>query len=111
MTQALDIVIAALIGFGAIASLLGSLGLLRWTAFNKRLHGPSVIATLGIGCVLLASAIYFCFVARKPGAQEILIVLFIFLTAPVSTQLLVSAVLKRSKGMQPPLPEKTSSES
>lgn len=101
----LDIVIATFVVIGALFALIGSYGLLKLSDFLKRIHGPTKASTLGVGCVLIASMIYFS--AARPGlsAHELLITLFIFLTAPVSAHLLVRAAMKMHRGMRPPMPK------
>lgn len=88
-----DILIALLLVVGAAFALIGSWGLAKLTDFYKRLHGPTKATTLGVGGVLLASALYFSI--RGPGwsVHEFLITLFLFLTAPVSAHLLVKAAM------------------
>ncbi|HSF47261.1 MAG TPA: Na+/H+ antiporter subunit G [Burkholderiales bacterium] len=78
---------------GAFFALIGSYGLARLPDFFQRLHGPSKATTLGVGGVLLASSLYFS--ATRPGLSlhELLIALFLFLTAPVSAHLLAKAAL------------------
>ena len=51
-------VIAFFLIAGSIFALIGSLGLTRMKDFYMRLHGPSKISTLGVGCILLASIAY-----------------------------------------------------
>jgi multicomponent K+:H+ antiporter subunit G len=48
---------------------------------------------LGIGCMLAASMLYFWVVDGKPDAQEVLITLFLFITAPVSAHLMAKTGL------------------
>jgi multicomponent K+:H+ antiporter subunit G len=88
-----DALIALLLLVGAFAALIGSLALVKFSDFYKRLHGPTKATTLGVGGVLIASGIYFTM--RGPGfsVHEVLIALFLFLTAPVSAHLLVKAVI------------------
>ena len=107
MTQNLplwaDALAAALLVIGAAFALIGSIGLARLSDFFKRLHGPSKATTLGVGCVLLASALVAA-VAGKPILHEALIAVFLFLTAPVSAHLLVQLALKHAPGLRPALP-------
>ena len=107
MTQNLplwaDALAAALLVIGAAFALIGSIGLARLSDFFKRLHGPSKATTLGVGCVLLASAVVAA-VAGKPSLHEALIAVFLFLTAPVSAHLLVQLALKHAPGLRPALP-------
>ncbi len=103
MSLLLEIVVAALLVAGAAFALIGSWGLARLEGFYQRLHGPSKATTLGVGCVLVASGLWFAF-HGAPSGHELLITLFLFLTAPVSAHLLVKAALKLDPGARPPLP-------
>jgi multicomponent K+:H+ antiporter subunit G len=100
----LDAALAALLVAGAVFALIGSWGLARLSTFLKRLHGPTKATTLGVGCVLIASVLYFSFGRGQPGLRELLVTLFLFLTAPVSAHLLVKALLRRDPSLRPPLP-------
>jgi len=96
------VVAALLIGSSAFA-LVGSYGLAKLGDFYKRLHGPTKATTLGVGGVLLASCIHFI-AAGRAGTGQILVLLFLFITAPVSAHLLVKAVLARRVEDRPPPP-------
>ena len=88
--------IAALIVLGALFVLLGSIGLARLPSFLTRLHGPTKATTLGVGALLLASAIFFS--TREGGAislHELAILFFLFITAPITAHLLAKAALHR----------------
>ena len=98
-----DALAAILLVIGATFALIGSIGLARLSDFFKRLHGPSKATTLGVGCVLLASALV-AGVAGKPSLHEALIAVFLFLTAPVSAHLLVQLALKLAPGLRPAPP-------
>ena len=106
MQVLLDVVLCALIVIGTAFALIGSWGLAKLTDFFKRLHGPTKASTLGVGCVLIASMLYFAF-RTEGGASlhELLITLFVFLTAPISAHLLVKAALSLDPGMRPPPPQ------
>ncbi|HSH84154.1 MAG TPA: Na+/H+ antiporter subunit G [Guyparkeria sp.] len=87
-----DLIVSALILFGAVFVLLGSLGLAKLPSFFMRLHGPTKASTLGVGSILLGSAVYF---SSRGGlsVHEVLILTFLFLTAPISALLMARAGL------------------
>mgnify|MGYP000881339484 FL=1 len=87
----LEYLLSFLILAGAVFTFIGSLGLARLRDFYTRLHGPTKATTLGVGCLLLASSLYF----SRDGVSlhEGLITLFLFITAPVSAHLLAKAAL------------------
>jgi multicomponent K+:H+ antiporter subunit G len=89
----IDILLSLLILTGAIFTFVGSLGLARLQDFYTRLHGPTKATTLGVGCLLIASAIYFSVRDEGVSLHEVLVTLFLFITAPVSAHLLAKAAL------------------
>lgn len=96
-----DLIVSALILFGAAFVLLGSLGLAKLPSFFMRLHGPTKASTLGVGSILLGSAVYFS-VHGGLSVHEILILIFLFITAPVSALLMARAGMHRGlKGDNP----------
>ena len=100
----LDVLASALVVFGAAFALVGSWGLAKLSDFLKRLHGPTKATTLGVGCVLIASALAFTFTSGTLSLRELLITLFLFMTAPVSAHLLVKAALRLGTSDRPPAP-------
>jgi len=104
-----EILAAALLVTGAGFALVGSWGLAKLGDFYKRLHGPSKATTLGVGCVLVASGLVFALI-DKPGFHELLVLLFLFVTAPVSAHLLVKAALKHDPASRPKLPRQVDAE-
>ncbi len=88
-----DALIASLLVASSVFALLGSWALAKFSDFYKRLHGPTKATTLGVGGVLVASALYFTMARDGASVHEFLITLFLFLTAPVSAHLLVKAAL------------------
>jgi multicomponent K+:H+ antiporter subunit G len=89
----LDYLLSFLILAGAIFTFIGSLGLARLHDFYTRLHGPTKATTLGVGCLLIASSIHFSHQDNGVSLHEVLITLFLFITAPVSAHLLAKAAL------------------
>lgn len=98
-----ELLVAALLVVGAGFALVGSWALAKWRDPLRRLHGPSKATTLGVGCVLIASAGAFA-VLGQPSLHEFLISLFLFITAPVSAHLVVKALLKQNPRLRPPAP-------
>ena len=98
-----DIVLCALLVIGAAFALIGSWGLARLSDFFKRVHGPTKTVTLGVGCVLVASALWFTL--HGPASwHELLITLFLFMTAPVSAHLMIKAAIALDPAARPPQP-------
>lgn len=87
--------VAALLVIGGVFTFIGSLGLARLPDFYSRLHGPTKATTLGAGALILASIVHFAFLEPGVNSHELLIILFLFLTAPVSAHLLARAGLVR----------------
>ena len=70
----------------------------------RRLHGPTKPATLGIGALLIASMIYFPIVQGHLSVHELLIAIFLFLTAPVTALMISKAHVLRDNNRRRELP-------
>lgn len=90
----LQSIIAALLIFGAIFAFIGSLGLAKLPDFYMRLHGPTKATTLGLGAMLVGSMVYFSVTKGSLTLHEILITLFLFITAPVSAHILSKSAIR-----------------
>ncbi len=86
-------ILSALIIIGAFFTLVGSIGLYKLPDFFMRLHGPTKATTLGVGALLIASALYFSFKTDDISLHEVLITVFLFITAPVSAHLMAKAAI------------------
>ena len=106
----LDILLSLLILAGAAFTFIGSLGLARLRDFYTRLHGPTKATTLGVGSLLIASAIYFSTRGEGISLHEVLVTLFLFITAPASAHLLSKAALHLQLRSLAPLPEELEKE-
>ena len=100
----LEYFLAFLIVSGALLTFIGSLGLVRLHDFYTRLHGPTKATTLGVGCLLIASAVYFSTRGAGVSLHEILVTLFLFMTAPISAHLLAKAALHLKLESLSPIP-------
>ncbi len=99
-----EAVVSGLILIGAFFLLVGSFGLAKLPDMMRRLHGPTKATTLGIGSLLIASMVYFAALRGQVSVHELLITLFLFLTAPVSAHMLAKAHMLRAKGERGRLP-------
>lgn len=77
---------------GAIFAFIGSLGLAILPDFFTRLHAPTKNTTLGIGGVVIAS-ILSTSLQGTVSVSELLIAIFLFLTAPISAHIMAKAAL------------------
>ena len=68
--------------------------LAKLPAFAKRLYGSTKGTTLGVGCVLIASSLWFSVTGDAVSLHELLIALFLFVSAPVLAHMLIKAALK-----------------
>lgn len=79
-----EIAVTALLVIGGIFGLIGSFGLIKLKDPMQRLHAPTKATTVGVGSALLASVVYFLAFRDTMTWQEVLIILFLFLTAPIT---------------------------
>lgn len=86
-----ELAISALLVIGGFFSFVGSYALAKLPDTLRRLHGPTKATTLGVGSVLIASMLFFLFERGFLSIHELLITLFLFLTAPVSAHLIARA--------------------
>lgn len=90
-----EILTSLLLLIGAGFALIGSIGLWRLPDIFTRLHGPTKATTLGVGSILIASIIFFS-VTEGLSLHELLVSIFLFITAPVSAHLIARAALHRN---------------
>ena len=90
-----EIIGSVLILLGATFALVGSIGLARFPDVFTRLHGPTKATTLGVGGVLLGTILFLVVQGETGVIRELLITVFLFLTAPVSAHLIAKAALHR----------------
>lgn len=82
---------------GAAITLIGSLGLLRFRGFYQRVHAPTLGTTLGVICLAIASMIYSSALGTRPVLHELLIIVFVLATTPITLMILVRAALFRDE--------------
>ena len=104
MTVLIEWTAAAVIVIASFFLLVGALGLVRLPDFYMRLHAPTKASTLGVGGMLIASMLVAATQGRA-GVPELLITLFVFVTAPVSANLMSQAALHLKLPSRAPVPE------
>lgn len=92
-----EIIVSLLILIGGAFTLLGSIGLARLPDLISRLHGPTKATTLGVGSVVIASLVNIAATETGLGLRGLAIVLFLFITAPVSAHMLSKAALAEQR--------------
>jgi multicomponent K+:H+ antiporter subunit G len=91
LAEVTEYIIAALLVIGGIFALVGSFGLLKLRDTMQRLHAPTKASTVGVGSALIASILYFPLFEGRTSWHELLISLFIFLTAPITANFIAKA--------------------
>jgi multicomponent K+:H+ antiporter subunit G len=91
------ILTAMLLLVGAALTLIGSVGLLRLRTFYERVHAPTLGTTLGTACLASASMITFTALQSRPVLHELLIIVFVTLTTPVTLMILIRAAVFRDR--------------
>ena len=87
---ALALVVSGVFGF------VGSYGLVKLKVCVQRLHGPTKATTLGVGGLLIASMTYVFATDGHLSVHELLITLFLFLTAPITANFIAKTYLARN---------------
>lgn len=95
----IELIVSALLLIGTGFILTSSLGLWRLPDFYTRMHGPTKASTLGVSSILFASLLVFSLRHDFLMVRELLVIVFLFLTAPVSAHLLTKA--GRAAGLKP----------
>ena len=90
-----ELLISGLIVLGAIFALVGSYGMLKFPDLITRLHAPTKATTLGVGGALVASMVYFLTLEGHVSIHEVLISLFLFLTAPITAHFIAKAYMHK----------------
>ncbi|MCR9219849.1 MAG: Na+/H+ antiporter subunit G [Alphaproteobacteria bacterium] len=109
----MDLLIEGLIAFLIVGAgffgIVGSFGLAKLPDLMTRLHGPTKATTLGIGGVLIASMLFFLWERGHFSWHELLITLFLFLTAPITANFIAKSFLHRRMSRRTELPPTGSS--
>ena len=82
---------------GAAFAAVGSFGLVRLPTFFRRIHAPTLGATVGVWSLTIATIVYFSVQGHSLFLHAVLIAGFVALTAPVTTIFLMRAALFRAR--------------
>jgi multicomponent K+:H+ antiporter subunit G len=96
MSFVAELLIAASLVVSGIFGFVGSYGLIKLKDTVQRLHAPTKATTLGVGGVLIASMIYFYTQKGYLSIHELLITLFLFLTAPITANFIAKSYMARN---------------
>jgi len=88
---------------GAAFVMVGTIGLVKLNDSMTRVHAPTKVGTLGVGAVLVASIIY-AFTFGEGSLHEVLILAFLFVTAPVSANFIAKVNIHKRNCDAPPPP-------
>ena len=106
MSWLVAIALSLLLAVGCFFIVVGCFSLVRLQEFFRRLHGPAKSSTLGVGCILIASIVYHWVNGSGVHPRELLITVFLFLTAPISAHVMSRAALSLMDD-RPPHPDRT----
>jgi multicomponent Na+:H+ antiporter subunit G len=82
---------------GALFALLSAIGILKMPDVFTRMHASTKSGTLGVGCILIALAIYFNHLGITTRA--FLIISFLVLTIPIGAHMIARAAYFTSEAM------------
>lgn len=93
MNFAIELILSLLLLLGGSLILIGSLGLIRLPDVYTRLHAPTKATTLGMGAILIASMLFTLLDQGSLSVQQLLITLFLFISAPLTGHLLAKTAM------------------
>ncbi|WP_323776022.1 Na+/H+ antiporter subunit G [Leisingera sp.] len=100
MESLLELLVAAFLVIAGIFGIVGSFGLLKLNDPMSRLHAPTKATTLGVGGVLLASMLHAAAFEKSFSMHELMITLFLFLTAPVTANFIAKVHIHRQESRE-----------
>lgn len=93
MSLMVELVLSALLVMGGCFGLVGSYGLLKLRDPMQRLHAPTKALTMGVATALIAAAFDLYITTGHIAWQNGLVVVFLFITAPISALYIAKAHL------------------
>ncbi|AEP36628.1 protein G of Na+/H+ antiporter of putative pH adaptation potassium efflux system [Taylorella asinigenitalis 14/45] len=89
------VLIAIFLVFGSTITMIGSIGLVRFRSFSSRVHATALGSTLGTLLVMISSMTLSYYLHDRVFFHEIILVLVLFLTSPISTSLMLRSYTLR----------------
>ncbi len=90
-----ELIVSFFLIVSGVFALVGSYGMVKLPELMTRLHAPTKATTLGVGGVLLASLSQSWLLDGVATFHELLITIFLFLTAPVTAHFIAKAHIHR----------------
>jgi multicomponent K+:H+ antiporter subunit G len=87
--------VAVLLVIGGAFGLIGSYGLLKLRDTMQRFHAPTKASTVGVGSVLIAAMALAVLWEGRLSWHELLITIFLLLTAPITANFMAKAQIYR----------------
>lgn len=104
MNPLVELLLSVLLLVSSFFTLVGSIGLVRFNQFFKRLHAPTKATTMGVGSVLVVSVIYHALIGNGLHPHELLITVFLVVTSPISAHMMSKASLSLQLRHRPQCP-------
>lgn len=79
-----SVLISVFLVISGIFGLVGSIGMIKFPDLMMRLHAPTKATTLGVGGALVASMLHGYFKLGAFSFHEVMVMVFLFITAPIS---------------------------
>ena len=93
MPFALEVVISVIVVLAGLFTFAGAIGLLKLPDLMTRLHAPTLSVTLGVGCTIIATILYFSYQEQSLQLEELIVTLLLLFSAPVSAHMIGKAAL------------------
>ena len=103
MTTFGPIIVGIFLLIGAAFALVAAVGLIKLPDSMTRLHAPTKVGTVGIGSLLFASFIH-SWVFDTGSYHELLIIAFLFVTAPISANFMAKVNIHKGACDEMPKP-------
>jgi len=88
----IELLVAAMLLFGALLAAIAGLGLLRLPDVLIRMHASTKAGTLGVGLILAATALHYS--EPGPSFRALATIVFLLITAPVAAHMIARAAYR-----------------